>query len=460
MSAGVAICGIAAAATSAVILRPWRLPEAVWPAAGAVLLITLGLLPPSDAWRGIAKGTDVYLFLAGMMLLAELARAEGLFDWMACRAAQLARGSATRLFDLVYLVGIVVTIFLSNDATAIVLTPAIAAVARTVGAERPLPYLFACAFVANAASFVLPISNPANLVIYGSQMPPLFQWLPRYAMPSLLAIGATWIVLRMIQRRSLRREIAADVPLATLTFGGKTAAGGIAATSVLLMLASAFGLRLGLPTFLAGLATVVIVLLRTRQAPWPLVRDILLGRPTARRGVVRARRGGGPSRDDSALERPAAHDRCEFYDAHHMECGSHCCGRQQSDQQPARRSHRRNGSARRACSVLDYQRRADRGRPWTEPVGHRFVGDPALGQRAAPRRAPRRAVDVPQARRCRHATGPRPRARQSSALQLRRLPVARFRPASLDALNFLLADVRGALGPYLNVFLVTQQHGS
>jgi MFS family permease len=35
-----------------------------------------------------------------------------------------------------------------------------------------------------------------------------------------------------------------------------------------------------------------------------------------------------------------------------------------------------------------------------------------------------------------------------------------FRPASLDALNFLLADVRGALGPFLNVFLVTQQHWS
>lgn len=37
---------------------------------------------------------------------------------------------------------------------------------------------------------------------------------------------------------------------------------------------------------------------------------------------------------------------------------------------------------------------------------------------------------------------------------------AGFRPASLDALFFLLADVRGALGPYLNVFLVTQQHWS
>ena len=36
----------------------------------------------------------------------------------------------------------------------------------------------------------------------------------------------------------------------------------------------------------------------------------------------------------------------------------------------------------------------------------------------------------------------------------------RFSPFSLDAVNFLAADVRGAVGPYLNVFLVTQQHWS
>jgi MFS family permease len=36
----------------------------------------------------------------------------------------------------------------------------------------------------------------------------------------------------------------------------------------------------------------------------------------------------------------------------------------------------------------------------------------------------------------------------------------RFNPFSLDAVNFLSADVRGAVGPYLNVFLVTQQHWS
>ena len=36
----------------------------------------------------------------------------------------------------------------------------------------------------------------------------------------------------------------------------------------------------------------------------------------------------------------------------------------------------------------------------------------------------------------------------------------RFHPLSLDAVNFLLADVRDALGPYLNVILLTQQHCS
>ena len=46
---------------------------------------------------------------------------------------------------------------------------------------EPLPYLLICAFIANAASFVLPISNPANLVIYGSRMPPLLAWLAGFA---------------------------------------------------------------------------------------------------------------------------------------------------------------------------------------------------------------------------------------------------------------------------------------
>src|SRR5258708_3973165 len=131
--------------------RRWRMAEAVWGLAGACALGGLGLLELDAAEEGIRKGVDVYLFLTGMMLLAELARQEGLFDWLAAWAASLARGSASRLFDLVYGVGIIVTVFLSNDATAVVLTPAVSAVTRAAKIEQPLPYLFTCAFIANAA---------------------------------------------------------------------------------------------------------------------------------------------------------------------------------------------------------------------------------------------------------------------------------------------------------------------
>ncbi len=269
--------GIAAAATAGVIFRPFSWPEFIWAVAGAALLVLLGLLSVPDALTGIGKGTDVYLFLTGMMLLAELARQEGLFDWLAAKAAGLARGSATRLFTLVFCVGTVVTAFLSNDATAVVLTPAVAAVVKTANAKEPLPYLFICAFIANAASFVLPISNPANLVIYGSHMPPLLAWLPRYALPSALSILATYFVLRWTQREPLRQDISANIATPELSAGGKLAALGIAGTAIVLLASSAFDIQLGLPTFLAGAATAALVLLRSKCGPLDVLKNVSWG---------------------------------------------------------------------------------------------------------------------------------------------------------------------------------------
>lgn len=276
-TADFAIWSVAALATAGVILRPFKLPEAVWAVAGALVLVSCGLLSVSTAWTGVGKGLDVYLFLAGMMLLAEIARETGLFDWLASVAAAHARGSAVRLFRLIYAVGVVVTVFLSNDATAVVLTPAVAAVTRASKVTQPLPYLLICAFIANAASFVLPISNPANLVIYGSHMPPLAQWLPRFALPSLAAIVATYASLRWTQRKALTQALPTEISAPVLTHAGKTAAWGIVLTALVLMAASARGWQLGLPTCLAGMATLVLVSGLERSSPWRFVRDVSWG---------------------------------------------------------------------------------------------------------------------------------------------------------------------------------------
>jgi arsenical pump membrane protein len=261
-------------AIAGVILRPFRTPELVWALAGAVLLLAFGLLIPSRAVTGVAKGVNVYLFLTGMMLLAETAREEKLFDWLAAQATRMAKGSPQRLFLMVYTVGIVVTVFLSNDATAVVLTPAVAAAMRAAKVNKPLPYLLICAFIANAASFVLPISNPANLVIYGSHMPPLLQWLPQYILPSIVSIGMTFLLLRFTQRSDLRQPIESDIPIPDLSAGAKTAITGIAVTAIILLVASGLDMQLGLPTAITGILTSAIVIIRARKNPWVVVKGV------------------------------------------------------------------------------------------------------------------------------------------------------------------------------------------
>ena len=267
---------IAGFSTAGVIARPMRWPEWIWAVAGALLLILLGLMPLAAAGAAIAKGLDVYLFLIGMMLLSEAAREHGVFDWVAATAVNHAGRSRARLFALVYATGIVVTTFMSNDATAVVLTPAVFAAARKAKAD-PLPLLFACALIANAASFVLPISNPANLVLYGGHMPPLGQWLRSFALPSLASIAVTFVVLRLIERKRLAGDCESDVARPALSTGGKVAAVGILLTAALLVTISALDRQLGLPTALAGLATAAGVSALARRSPMILARGVSWG---------------------------------------------------------------------------------------------------------------------------------------------------------------------------------------
>lgn len=268
-----AIWLISVCAIALVLIRPKGWPEAWWAAGGACLLVLCRLISPSSAGHAIGKGLDVYLFLVGMMIMSELARREGVFDWVAGHAVRASKGSRTRLFLLIYGVGIVVTVFLSNDATAVVLTPAVLAAVRTAEAE-PLPYLLICAFIANAASFVLPISNPANLVVYSDGMPPLGRWLLTFGLPSVASILVTFLVLRWLSRKLLQGTLKTDVDLPSLSRTGKLTLYGIALLAITLMTASAFDLDLGAPACAAGVLVAAAISFRDHATPRDIAKEI------------------------------------------------------------------------------------------------------------------------------------------------------------------------------------------
>lgn len=257
-----------------ILWRPHRIPEWVWAAAGAGLLVALDLIAPRRAWIAVRMGTSVYLFLAGMMLLAELARRHGVFEWLAALALDCAHGSQLRLFVLVYAIGIAVTALLSNDATAVLLTPAVLAVVRRTKTS-PLPYLFACAFVANAASFVLPISNPANLVVFENRLPDLGEWLRIFWLPAIAAIAVTFLLLLWRSYAELRAPIQDGSSRPALDRIGRRAGMTVLIGAGAILATSALGGRVGSSTMIVG----VLAMLYVARTRWHEMNETLRSIP-------------------------------------------------------------------------------------------------------------------------------------------------------------------------------------
>jgi arsenical pump membrane protein len=256
---------VSAAALLLILLRPRGWPVWIWAAAGAAVLVIAGATPIAQALAAIRSGTDVYCFLVGMMLLAELLRAEGVFDWIADGVLGAAGGSALRFFAFVFGVGIVLTAFLSNDATAVGLTPAIAAAVRRVKIDA-LPALFACALVANAASFVLPISNPANLVVFSEHPPALGPWLHAFALPSLAAIAITFASCVAVWRVSLRARFTVEHAEAERLSGPAQAVGVFAILAAIAIVTASFlNASLGLTTLICGLVGTIVQAIAGRR---------------------------------------------------------------------------------------------------------------------------------------------------------------------------------------------------
>jgi arsenical pump membrane protein len=128
-----------------------------------VACIPAGLLPVHDAVQAVRRTVPLLLFLAAVIVLAELLDGAQVFEVVATRMAIRAGGSYPYLFALCVALASLTTIFLNLDTTAVLLTPVMLAVAvRT--AMPGLPLAMTTVWFANIASLLLPVSNLTNLL--------------------------------------------------------------------------------------------------------------------------------------------------------------------------------------------------------------------------------------------------------------------------------------------------------
>ncbi len=129
----------------------------------AGVVVAVGAVDAAGALDQVRLLLPVVAFLAGILVVAELCAAEGVFAAVGGLVARASRGHPRRMLTLTFVAASLTTAVLSLDATVVLLTPVVAA-AATSTLVSPRPAVYACARLANTASLLLPVSNLTNLL--------------------------------------------------------------------------------------------------------------------------------------------------------------------------------------------------------------------------------------------------------------------------------------------------------
>ena len=240
---------------------------------GGVAVVS-GVLSPQDVADIVERVWPILVFIVAVTVVAELAAVAGVFDAVAGRLAQLARGRTIILWLLIVGLAVASTAFLSLDTTAVLLTPVVVAVARANGLS-PLPFAFATVWLANTASLVLPVSNLTNLLaMHRLGGVDAVAFVALLGPSAALAIAVSVLLLFVIHRHSLRgRFVSVAAPRVT----DRTQLLVVSAVVVLLLPLLVSGVEPWMPATAAALALVGYFAWRSpsaltlRLVPWSLL---------------------------------------------------------------------------------------------------------------------------------------------------------------------------------------------
>ncbi|WP_189308131.1 SLC13 family permease [Streptomyces albospinus] len=192
-----------------------RLHPLDWLAAGllacGLVCVATGLLPAAPAGDAMARIGPLLVFLATVIVMAELTGRAEVFDAVAAWVARTGKGSYPRLFGLCVLFASVTTIVLNLDTTAVLLTPVMLALAGRVGIAS-VPLAMTTVWLANTASLLLPVSNLTNLLASNRVGLSPTAMAATMGLPQLAAVAATMACLWAFYWRRGRRGSDGYVP--------------------------------------------------------------------------------------------------------------------------------------------------------------------------------------------------------------------------------------------------------
>ena len=151
---------------SLVLIFSEKLHRSITAIAGAVFIVGLGKLLGFYSEEAALEAIDFNTLglLLGMMILVAMLEPTGFFQYVSVWAARASKGKPVRLFILLGSVTTVLSMFLDNVTTVVLIAPVTILICEILGIS-PLPYLIAEALLSNTGGVATLVGDPPNVLI-------------------------------------------------------------------------------------------------------------------------------------------------------------------------------------------------------------------------------------------------------------------------------------------------------
>jgi Na+/H+ antiporter NhaD/arsenite permease-like protein len=172
---------------------------------GAALMVALGKILGffSETQALASVDFNTLGLLLGMMILVALLEPTGFFQYLAVWAGKLSKGHPVRLLVLLGTVTTVVSMFLDNVTTIVLIAPVTILICEILGIN-PTPFLLAEALLSDTGGVATLVGDPPNIII-GSAAGLSFNDFLIYSLPIVVVV---WLTALFLLRFLFRHELA------------------------------------------------------------------------------------------------------------------------------------------------------------------------------------------------------------------------------------------------------------